>query len=178
MALKTVHIQVGPCFEWNHWTCLYSPPLCRLLMWYSCWLYRLKECCNAVLSWRTLLWLLVFSQLLSHIFYQGCKGWRHFHQRRLAVVHASYLAASFSCHRPSETAQLLVSDTRNDLISYGDSDKSMLTFFLNQLTHLRVRATVLMLTCTSYLYQICLCTSFRYAVGWFSRKLSTLYTNC
>jgi hypothetical protein len=125
-------------------------PLCRLLMWYSHWLYRLKECCNAVLSWRTLLWLLVFSQLLSHIFYWRCGGWRHFHQQRLAVMHASNLAASFSCHRPSETAQLLVSDIRNDLISYGDSDKSMLTFFLDQLARLRVRATVLMLTCTSY----------------------------
>jgi len=80
-------------------------------------------------------------------------------------MHASYLAAPSSCHRPSETAQLLVSDTRNDLISYGDSDKSMLTFFLDQLAHLRVTQTVAMLTSTSYLYQIYLCTLSRYAVG-------------
>jgi len=143
---------------------------CNTFKQYSHWLYTLKECCNAFLSERTLLWLLTFSQLLSYIFYWGCKDCRHFCQQRLAVVHASCLAASFSCHKPFETTQLLISDTRNDFISCGDSNsnsnkKNILTCFLDQLACLRVIQTLSILTCTLYSYQIYLCTSLRYAVG-------------
>jgi len=81
-------------------------------------------------------------------------------------MHASYSAAPFSCLEPFETSQQLVSDTRNDPISYDDSDsgEGILTCFLDQLARLRVRATVLMLTFPSYSYQIYLSTSSRYAV--------------
>jgi len=79
-------------------------------------------------------------------------------------VYVSYSTALFSCLKPFEIAQLLISDTRNNLINYSNSDKkSILTFFLDQLTHFKSKSNstnanlhfILVSNMSLHLIQIC-----------------------